>query len=151
MKDNALRDDVAPALNGLVVMLLQLFVAGLHLDEDAAGPEEVGELDAALELGRGGEVIAGEEGDLGGAGLFRDAILEGGPGLLSARMAEGLEEAVEEGLSLALFIALQGLDESRGRAGGAIWLQRRSCGAPFKRMAGAGSWLAWRCSVPDRS
>ena len=58
-----------------------------------------------------GEIIPGEEGELGGAGLFGDAILEGGPGLLRARVAEGLEETVEEGLRLALFIALQGFDE----------------------------------------
>lgn len=58
-----------------------------------------------------GEIIPGEEGELGGAGLFGDAILEGGPGLLRTRVAEGLEETVEEGLRRALFLAFQSFDE----------------------------------------
>ncbi len=42
----AVRDQVQPVFKGLAVMLLELFAALLHLQEEAGAPEEVGELGA---------------------------------------------------------------------------------------------------------
>jgi hypothetical protein len=76
--------------------------------EDALWPEEIGEFFAA---GAADGVFAFEELELGGAGLFCDAMLEGGAGFDGACVAKGAEEAIEECLAFALFIALEGAGE----------------------------------------
>ena len=85
-------------------MLLEIRAARFHLDEDALGPEAVGEFFATLGLDR---ILALDQFELRGTGLFRDAKLQRGTGLLHATMAEGAEEVIEEKLCLALFVALQ--------------------------------------------
>ena len=62
---------------------------GFHLDEDALGPHEIGEVLAL------------------GSALFREAHFAGGTGFLDAIVAEGTEEVVEEVGGLALLIALE--------------------------------------------
>jgi hypothetical protein len=98
----AMGDDVGPVFEGLIVMFFEVLLSRFHLDEDALGPEEVGEFFAA---GPAGGVLALEEFELGGAGLLGDAMLEGGAGFDGAGMAQGAEEMVEECLAFALFIA----------------------------------------------
>jgi hypothetical protein len=85
----AVRDDVRPVIEELVVMPLQLLAARFHLDEDSLRPHEIGEVLAL------------------GPALFREARLARGTGLMDAIVAEGAEEMVEEIGGLALLIALQ--------------------------------------------
>ena len=51
-----------------------------------------------------GRALAFDEFQLRGAGLFRDAKLQGRAGLLHAAVAERAEEVIEEKLRLALLI-----------------------------------------------
>lgn len=89
-------DDVAravgheahPVVERLPVVLLERLAALFHLDEHDGFPDEVGERGAAA-------VLAG----LADAELRRAADIE------RAGLAEGLEEAVEEDLGLAFFVA----------------------------------------------
>ena len=99
-----MRDDVAPVVEELVVVLFELGGARLHLDEDAGGPEEVGEFFTALRVGGVG---AGEEFELGTAGLFCDAKLKGRAGLNGALVPERAEELIEKGLRLAFLVAFE--------------------------------------------
>ena len=102
------RDDVAPVVEELVVVALEFFAARFHLEKHALGPEEVGEFLAAL----GPRALALDEFELCGAGLFRDAKLEGRAGFGHALVAERAEEAFEESLGLALLVtADRGVDE----------------------------------------
>jgi hypothetical protein len=94
---------VGPVVENLVVAFLEVFLARLHLDENALGPEKVGEFLAAFGFYR----LAGEELELGGAGLLGDAEFVGGAGFDDALVAEGAEEVVEEGLGFAFFVALE--------------------------------------------
>ena len=76
-----------PVVEDLVIVPLQLFPAGLHLDEDALWPQEI---DVVFPFC---------------AALFRDSDFAGCTGLLDAVMAEGAEKLVEEIGAFALFIA----------------------------------------------
>ena len=84
----AVGDEVEPVVEGLLVVLGELDAAGLHFDEAAARPDEVGVLGA----------LAGEA----------DAVFEGGAfGQGVGVVAEGGEQVKEEGLGFALFVALE--------------------------------------------
>ena len=107
----ALRDDVAPVVEGLIVVFLQVRAARFHLDEDAVGPEEVREFLAAFRAGAGSAVPSDDELELWRAGFLGDAKLEGGAGFDRASVAEGAEEMIEEGLGFALLVAFEGTGE----------------------------------------
>ena len=134
-------DDVGPVIEGLVIVLFEVCAARFHLDEDALGPEAVGEFLPALRF----RALAFDEFQLRGAGLFRDAKLQRGTGFLHAAVAERAEEVIEEKLGLALLIALQrtreggelckgGLKFSRGHGRGGC----RGGGNGARRDLGAG-------------
>ena len=97
-------DDVSPILEGLVVVLFEVRTARFHLDEHTLGPEEVGELLAALRFHRR---LSFDEFELGGTGFLGDAKLQRRACLLHAAVAEGAEEVVEEKLRLTFFVAFQ--------------------------------------------
>ena len=65
----AVRDDVRPVIEELVVVTMQLFATRFHLDEDALRPHEIGEVLAL------------------GPALFRKARLAGGTGGVDAIVA----------------------------------------------------------------
>jgi hypothetical protein len=94
----AVGDEVEPVIERLLVVLGELDAAGLHFDEAAARPDEVGEFGPVGRLGRG----------YGGRAGKADAVFEGGAlGQGVDVVAEGGQQVEEEGLSLALFIALE--------------------------------------------
>ena len=108
----AVRDDVRPVVEGLVVVALQLRAAGFHLDEHALGSQQIGEFLAALaKEGRFQTARPGDEFELCGAGLFRDAELEGRARLHHSLVAESAEETLQKSLRLALFITMKGACE----------------------------------------
>ena len=83
-----MRNEVEPVIEGLLVVFGELDAAGLHFDEAAARPDEVGEFGA----------LAREA----------DAVFEGGAfGQGVGVMAEGGQQVKEEGLGFALFVALE--------------------------------------------
>ena len=84
----AVGDEAGPVVEGLAVVALEVHAALLHFDQDDGFPDEIGEGGAAAVLGG----LADAE-----FGLAAD--------IEHARLAEGLEEAVEEDLGLAFFIA----------------------------------------------
>ena len=84
----AVGDEVEPVIEGLLVVLGELDAAGLHLDEAAARPDEVGEFGA----------LAGEADAVFEGGAFRQGV---------GVVAEGGEQVEEEGLGFALFVALE--------------------------------------------
>ena len=84
----AVRDEVEPVIEGLLVMLGELYVAGLHLDQAAARPDEVGKLGA----------LAGEVDT-----VFKSGTLGQGVGVVT----EGGEQVEKEGLGFALLVALE--------------------------------------------
>ena len=111
-KDNewrALRNDVGPVIENLVVMLLEILAARFHLYEDTVRPEKVGEFFAAFRPQS--RAIALDQLQLGRARLLGDAKLEGRASLDSSRMTESTKEMVEEGLGFALFVAAERLGE----------------------------------------
>ena len=120
------RDDVGPVFEELVVVFFEVLAARFHLDEHALRPDEIAVLLAALRLCR---QLALEEFELRGAGLFRDAKLEGGARGDGAGMAERTEEMIEERLRLALLVAFQ-----RAGEGGEL----RERGLQFSRGHGYG-------------
>ena len=90
-EDDVLRavgDEADPVVERLPVVLGQVGPALLHLDQDDGFPDVVGEGGAAAVFG----------------GLA-DAHLGGAADVEGALLAEGLEEAVEEDLGLALLVA----------------------------------------------
>ena len=118
---------------GLVVVALQLRAAGLHLEEHALGPEQVGELLSALRT----RTVALDEFELRRAGLFRDAKLERSASLDGSRMSKRAEEAFEKCLRLALFVATQGTCEGREFVEGGTQFSRGH-GRRVSRMAWCG-------------
>jgi hypothetical protein len=84
----AVGDEVEPVVEGLLVVFGEFDAAGLHFDEAAARPDEVGELST---LAR--EVDA----------VFEGGTLRQGVGVV----AEGRKQVKEEGLGFALFVALE--------------------------------------------
>jgi hypothetical protein len=90
-------------------MALQLCAAGFHLDEHALGPEQAGEFLAASRSSgsaSGPRTFALDEFELCGAGLFRDAELEGRARLHHSLVTESAEESLQKSLRLALFITM---------------------------------------------
>ena len=82
--------ELDPVVEHLLGVTGQWLATLLHLNEEDVLPDEVGEVDAP-------------------AVWALQAFFIRRPGLDRARLAEGLEEAVEEVLGLALFVALEGL------------------------------------------
>ena len=98
----------------MILTALQLCAAGFHLDEHALGPEQAGEFLAASRpsgSASGPRTFALDELELCGAGLFRDAELEGRARLHHSLVAESAEEALQKSLRLALFITMKGACE----------------------------------------
>ena len=84
----AVGDEIKPVVERLLVVLGELYAAGFHLDEAAAGPDEVGEFSA----------LAREA----------DAVFEGGAfGQRIGVVPEGGEQMQEKDLGFALFVALE--------------------------------------------
>jgi hypothetical protein len=84
----AVRDEVKPVVERLLVMLGELDPARLHFDEGAARPDEVGEF----------SVLAREA----------DAVFEGGTlGQGVGVVAEGGKQVEEEGLGFAFLVAFE--------------------------------------------
>ena len=102
----------------------EILAARFHLEQDAFGPDEVAEFLAALRL----RALAFDEFQLRGAGLFRDAKLEGRTRLDDAAVAERAEEVIEKGLRFAFLITFQ-----RTREGG----ECHEGGLEFSRSHGA--------------
>ena len=78
---------------------LQLRAAGLHLDEHALGPQQVGELLPARRSSGFApcpRTLALDQFELRRAGLFRHAELEGRARLDDAPVAEGAEQVIQE-------------------------------------------------------
>jgi hypothetical protein len=93
-------DEADPVVERLAVVLRQVCAALLHLDEHDGLPDVVGEAGAAAVLGR-----------------LADAHLGGAADVEGALLAEGLEEAVEEDLRLALLVASDVLAGSGDKVG----------------------------------
>jgi len=93
-------DEAGPVVEGLAVVLREIHAALFHLDEDDGPPHVVGEAGAAA-------VFAG----LANAALGFAADIE------RAGVAESLEEAVEEDLRLAFFVAGDVRGSPRGEGG----------------------------------
>ena len=84
----AVRDEVDPVIEGLLVVLGEFRTARLHFDQGAARQDEIGEFGA----------LAGEA----------DAVFEGGAfGERIRVVAERFEEMKKEGLGFAFFVALE--------------------------------------------
>ena len=84
----AVGDQAGPVVEGLAVVALEVHAAPLHFEQDDGFPDEIGKGGAAAVLGG----LADAE-----FGLAAD--------IEDARVAERLEQAVQEDLGLALFIA----------------------------------------------
>ena len=84
----AVGDQAGPVVEGLAVVALEVHAALLHFEQDDGFPNEIGKGSAAAVLG----------------GLA-DAKFDLATDIEDARMAERLEQAVQEDLGLALFIA----------------------------------------------
>ena len=83
----AVRDDVGPVVEDLIVVALEFFATGFHLDKHALGPEVIGEVFAL------------------GSAFLGEAGFAGGPGFLDAIVAKRAEEVIEEICGLALLVA----------------------------------------------
>ncbi len=84
----AIGHEARPVIEGLTVMFLEILAALFHFDEHDGFPDVIGE-------GRPTAVFVG----------FADAEFRRATYIKRTALAEGLEEAVEEDLRLALFIA----------------------------------------------
>ena len=91
------------------------------LDEHALGPQEIREFLPAFRFRRG---RTGNEFELRGARLFRNAELQRGASLLHATVAEGAEEVIEEDLRFAFLVALQRTREGGELCGGGLQFSR---------------------------
>jgi hypothetical protein len=103
-----MRNDVAPIIERLVVIFLELFAARLHLDEDAVRPKEVGEFLAAFRSCR----RSFDQFQLRRARLLRDAELESRACFDNALVPKCAKETIEKSLSLAFLITLERLGEA---------------------------------------
>ena len=88
----AMRDDVTPVIERLVVMLLENFAARFHLDEHAVGPKKIGELFSSFWFG----AVAFDQFELRRAGFLRDAKLKRRPSFDRTSVAEGAEEMIQK-------------------------------------------------------
>ena len=139
----AVWDDELPVFEELVVVLFEVRAALLHLDEDAARPEEVGELLAVLSA-RGG--LAFDELELRGAGLLRDAEFQRGAGFLHAAVAQRAEELIKKELRLAFLVALQRAGEGRELCEGCLKFGRghgRDMTNARRGWRGCGDFFEW--------
>ena len=84
----AMRHEVEPVIEGLLIMLGELGPARFHFDEDAARPDKVGIFGA----------VAGKADAIFESGVFRKGV---------GVVAEGFEQMEEEGLRLAFLVALE--------------------------------------------
>jgi hypothetical protein len=84
----AVGDQAGPVIKGLAVVALEVHAALLHFEQDDGFPDEIGKGSAAAVFG----------------GLA-DAKFDLATDVEDARMAERLEQAVQEDLGLALLIA----------------------------------------------
>ena len=94
----AVRDEVEPVIEGLLVVPGKFFAARLHFDQHAARPDEIGEFGA----------VAGKA----------DAIFKGAAfGQRVGVVVEGFEQMEKERLRLAFFVAFEFGGESRRNRG----------------------------------
>ena len=103
----AVGDEFEPVVKGLLVVLGEVLAAPLHLNEEATGPDEVGELGAPRLAVFGGGF---------------DPQFVGAAGFEGVAVPEGAHEAVHVELGLALLIAFEvsgeGGEFAEGFAGG---------------------------------
>jgi hypothetical protein len=99
----ALRNNVRPLIESLVVMFLQILAARFHLYEHAIWPKKIGKFLSAFRSS--GSAVSFDQFELRRAGLFRNAKFERRACFNCAIVPKRSEETIDETLPLAFLIA----------------------------------------------
>ena len=97
----AVRDEVEPVIEGLLVVFGEFFAARFHFDQHAARPDEIGEFG----------VLAGKADAIFERGTFRQGV---------GVVVEGFEQMEQERLRLAFFVAFEFGGERRRNRGSPV-------------------------------